>query len=105
MEATYSHLIINLMIVSILIIVVAVIVKKLKLTRYINNPHIKIVTAVSIGHKERLILVQVKDKQLLLGATSSHIETLQVFDGIGTTDVEGIDNSPKVFADYFKRKG
>lgn len=105
MDAAYSHLIINLMIISILIIVLALVMKKFKISKYINNPHIKVLTAISVGHKEKLILIQIKDKQLLLGATPTHIETLQVFDEIDVPAVESINNPPKAFSDYFKRKG
>lgn len=105
METAYSHVVINLMVIFVFILVAAIFVKKLKLNKYINNQHIKVLTAVSIGHKEKLILIQVKDKQLLIGATPSHIETLQVFDEVVTKEAEKIDHPPKVFADYFKRKG
>lgn len=105
MDSAYSHLVINMMVISILIIILALVMKKFKISKYINNPHIKVLTAISVGHKEKLILIQIKDKQLLLGATPTHIETLQVFDEIEVPAVESINNPPKVFSDYFKRKG
>ena len=41
---------------------------------------INVVASRALGTKERLILVEVADKQLLVGMTSSQIQTLHVFD-------------------------
>ncbi len=41
---------------------------------------INVVASRALGTKERLLLVEVADKQLLVGMTSTQIQTLHVFD-------------------------
>lgn len=45
-----------------------------------NNSAIKIVSVMALGARERLALIEVGDKQILLGITPSAIRTLHVFD-------------------------
>ena len=45
-----------------------------------NNDVITIVASRALGAKERLLLVEVADKQLLVGMTASQVQTLHVFD-------------------------
>ncbi len=45
-----------------------------------NNDAIIIVASRALGAKERLLLVEVADKQLLVGMTASQVQTLHVFD-------------------------
>ncbi|MEM1174603.1 MAG: flagellar biosynthetic protein FliO [Pseudomonadota bacterium] len=47
---------------------------------------INVVASRALGTKERLILVEVADKQLLVGMTSSQIQTLHVFDNPVVTE-------------------
>lgn len=42
---------------------------------------IKILTAISLGSRDRIVLIQVGDKQMLLGISPGRINTLHVFDG------------------------
>ncbi len=44
-----------------------------------GSKHIKILNSTIIGSKEKLILIEVNQSFILLGATSNHIETLYVF--------------------------
>lgn len=41
---------------------------------------IQVVASRSIGPKERIVLVEVADKQLVVGMTSTSVQTLHVFD-------------------------
>lgn len=45
-----------------------------------GNDVITIVASRALGAKERLLLVEVADKQLLVGMTASQVQTLHVFD-------------------------
>ena len=45
-----------------------------------QNPSMKIVSSMPLGTRERLLLVDVGGKQLLLGVTATQINTLHVFD-------------------------
>ena len=45
-----------------------------------NNDVINIVASRALGTKERLMLVEVAHKQILVGMTSNEVRTLHVFD-------------------------
>lgn len=45
-----------------------------------NSDAIRIVASRALGAKERLMLVEIADKQLLIGMTPAHVQTLHVFD-------------------------
>jgi flagellar protein FliO/FliZ len=45
-----------------------------------NNDVINIVATRALGPKERLLVVEVADQQLLVGMTSTAVQTLHVFD-------------------------
>ena len=53
-----------------------------------NNKHIKIINAVSLGTKEKIVLMEVNDVVLLIGATPNHIETLHVFNGLPKREMD-----------------
>lgn len=46
----------------------------------VNNRAMKVVSVMAIGTRERVALMEVGDKQILLGVTPSSIRTLHVFD-------------------------
>jgi len=45
-----------------------------------NNDVINIVASRALGTRERLLLVEVADQQLLVGMTATQVQTLHVFD-------------------------
>ncbi len=45
-----------------------------------DNNVIKILATQTLGPKERIVLIEVADKQMVLGMTSSQVQTLHVFD-------------------------
>lgn len=47
---------------------------------YARKKEINILNAISLGGKDRLLLVEVENKKILLGLTSSSIERLHVFE-------------------------
>lgn len=55
-------------------------VKRFSQGGFMQNPSMKIVSAMPLGTRERLMLVDVGGKQLLLGVTATQINTLHVFD-------------------------
>lgn len=55
-------------------------VKRFSQGGFLHNPTLKIVSAMPLGTRERLMLVDVGGKQLLLGVTATQINTLHVFD-------------------------
>ena len=55
-----------------------------------NADAINIVATRALGAKERLMLVEVADKQLLVGMTASQVQTLHVFDTPVVTAAEPV---------------
>ncbi|ACE82994.1 flagellar protein FliO [Cellvibrio japonicus Ueda107] len=45
-----------------------------------GNAHMKMIAAMPLGTRERILLVEVGGKQLLLGVTAQQVNTLHVFD-------------------------
>lgn len=45
-----------------------------------NTDVINVVASRALGTKERLLLVEIADKQLLVGMTASQVQTLHVFE-------------------------
>jgi flagellar protein FliO/FliZ len=70
-----ATMIISLLMVVALIFACAMVLKKFQLTQQ-NVAGLKIITSLSLGTKERIIVVQVADKQLLLGVTAQQITVL-----------------------------
>ena len=80
MGSEYLHVFFNLFLVIALMLLMLFFLKKFKTSQYSGNKHIKIINMVSIGVKEKIILMEVNNTFLLVGATPTHIETLHVFD-------------------------
>ena len=55
-------------------------VKRFAQGGFMHNPSMKVVSTLPMGTRERLMLVDVGGKQLLLGVTATQINTLHVFD-------------------------
>jgi len=45
-----------------------------------SNGTMRLLSALPVSNRERIVLVQVGDKQLLLGVAPGHVNTLHVFD-------------------------
>lgn len=72
-------MIVALFMVLLLIIVCAYILKRFQ-PKGFDNKGLKIVTSMQLGSKERLVVVQVGDKQQLLGVTSGQITLLDTLE-------------------------
>ncbi len=76
-SSTYLlKLILGLVFILILIFGLAWFMKKMQLTQHSQNGVIKIVSAISVGQRDRIALIQVGEEQLLLGITPGRIEKL-----------------------------
>ena len=75
-----GNLILSIVLVIIAIFVFAYILKKLLYSRNNIGGIIKVISAMPIGTKERILLVETNGKLLLLGITTQQISTLHVFD-------------------------
>ncbi len=59
----------------------------------VGNNVIDIVASRSIGPKERLLLIEIANKQLLVGITSSNVQTLHLFEQPVVTRSEASQSS------------
>ncbi|AJQ96315.1 flagellar biosynthetic protein FliO [Gynuella sunshinyii] len=66
-----------------------------------NNRQIKIITAVSLGTKEKLILIEAGGKQMLLGVTQHQINLLKEFDE--PLDTSASEAGTPTFSDRLKQ--
>jgi len=81
-----------LVFILLLIFGLAWMMKKMQLTQHSQNDLIKIVSAISVGQRDRIALIQVGDEQVLLGLTPGRIEKLHTLKTIVNTDLKGVDN-------------
>jgi flagellar protein FliO/FliZ len=70
----------GLAIIVVLIYGLSWFVKRFAQGGFAHNPGMKIISSMPLGTRERLMLVDVGGKQLLLGVTAAQINTLHVFD-------------------------
>lgn len=64
-----------------------------------NNRHIKVLSVMPLGTREKLMLIKAADETLLIGVTAQSISTLHRFDGpLDLTDAM----QPSPFADRMK---
>lgn len=63
-----------------LIFAISWFVKRFSQGAFSANAHIKILSAMPLGTRERIVLIEVGGQQLLLGITSTNINTLHMFE-------------------------
>ena len=72
-------MIVSLLLVLVLIVLCAFVLKRIQ-PKGFDNKNLKVVTSMQLGAKERLVVVQVGDKQQLLGVTPQQISLLDTLD-------------------------
>ena len=70
--------------------------------RGIAGQAINVVAAQSLGPKERIVLVEVGGKQIVVGMTSAQLQTLHVFDEPVVTSGPEAGVAPGAFADRLR---
>jgi len=71
-----SSMILSLLMVLVLIIISALVLKRFNLTQQHSN-QLKVVASLSLGAKERVVVVQIGEQQLVLGVCSQQISLLK----------------------------
>jgi len=66
----------GLILVVVIIFTLAWLVKRLNLTQHSQNGLLRIVAGLPVGTKDRIVLLQVGDEQILLGLSPGRIEKL-----------------------------
>ena len=72
----------GLVIVVVLIVALAAVLKRVKSVQTRNGKHIQILDALSLGTRDRIVLVEVDDTRVLVGVSPGQIHALHAF-GIG----------------------
>ncbi|MET0355318.1 MAG: flagellar biosynthetic protein FliO [Cellvibrio sp.] len=75
-----ANLIGGLAIIVVLIYGLSWFVKRFAQGGFMQNPNMKVISSMPLGTRERLMLVEVGGKQILLGVTAAQVNTLHVFD-------------------------
>ncbi|GAB1258078.1 flagellar biosynthetic protein FliO [Aurantivibrio plasticivorans] len=70
----------GLLAVLALIFALAWLARRISGGTFLQNQHMQIVSSLSLGAREKLLLVELGEKQLLLGITAQNINTLHVID-------------------------
>lgn len=102
----FLRMIISLVIVLAVIFLLAFVVKKLRITPH-SQKHLKSIAHLSIGPKERVVVVEVNGEQLLLGVTSQNVNLLHKLEKpIEKTDTSSgmsNDNMPLTIQSLLKK--
>lgn len=77
-----TTMILSLLIVLMVVVASAYLLKKFQMTTQKSNQNLKVVSSLHVGTKERVIVVQVAEKQLVLGVTANQITLLDTLDNV-----------------------
>ena len=75
-----SSLVVSLVFILCLILICAWLVKRVSGITHAGSQHLKVLGALSVGSKERALLITAGDTQLLLGVAAGSVSLLHVFD-------------------------
>ena len=78
--AYLAQLVIGLILVILLIMALAYIMRRVNGGGHRLGSHFRVVSGISLGSRERMILVQVGETQLLVGVAPGRVQTLLVLD-------------------------
>lgn len=82
-----------------LVFFLAWLVKKTQLVQSSNSGLIKIVSAISVGQRERIALIQVGDEQILVGLTPGRIDKIHKLE-----KAISAESAPSAASSSFQRK-
>lgn len=71
-----GSMILSLLMVLTLIIICALVLKRFNFAQQ-NTSQLKVITSLSLGTKERVVVIQVGEQQLLLGVTAQQVTLLE----------------------------
>lgn len=87
-----------LLLVLVVFWVCAKLLSGLQQTRAGGAGELKLVASLSLGHRERVVVISTGTEQLMLGVTPSRIERLHVLEAPLSTGVSGVASDPGDFA-------
>jgi len=98
--AQFGQMILVLLLVLALFIISAYATRRLTQRNW-GKGGIKLITGLNLSQKERIVLIEVADKQMLLGVTAQSIQALHVFDEKAITKQE--KKSPAKFSNLLQQ--
>lgn len=103
--ATLGKLAIALLLVLLVFWVFAKVMRQLQGPRGNIHAGLRVVGALSLGQRERVVVVQAGDQQLVLGVTASHINTLHVLSKpLDTSDSQDLGDFRQKLSAALKRQ-
>lgn len=105
------QVLIALGIVTAAILALAWMAKRLGNTHLLQQRDLKVLSTMSLGTREKIVLIEVEKQKILLGVTPTNISSLHVFDSSQSGEVEisskdaNVETSPEKwdFTRYFKK--
>lgn len=86
--SSIANMVMGLGLVLVLIFLMAWVVKRMGGMQLSGSQKIKLLSGLSLGAREKVILIQVENKRLVLGVAQGQVSTLHVLDG----EFESSDN-------------
>lgn len=94
-------MVVGLIVVLIIIFIIAWLAKNYMGFSPTSNPALKPIAAVAVGQKERVVLLKVSDRQVLIGVAPGNVSMLCMLDKESEVDVSS-DTSKNLFAEKLK---
>ncbi|OUR64994.1 flagellar biosynthetic protein FliO [Methylophaga sp. 42_25_T18] len=91
----------GLTLVLAIIILLAWLIKRTNRFQATANGEMKIIAGLPLGPRERAILLQVGEQQILVGVTAQHVQTLHILET--PINTEQTKRTPIDFADKFQQ--
>ena len=93
----------GLIAIVLLIFGLAWLMKKMQLTQFSQNGLIQIISAISVGQRDRIALIQVGDEQVLVGLTPGSIKKLHTLKNRVDVPASQTMAAGSAFGDKFKQ--
>lgn len=97
-QSETSEVLMGLLAILGLIILLAWFAKRLNLNGMSMGQAIKVQSMMSLGAKEKLVIVEVEGEKLLLGVTPHNITVLKTLDATDQTDHESVADNNSIFS-------
>jgi flagellar protein FliO/FliZ len=91
----------GLLLVLAIIVILAWLIKRTNRFQATANGEMKIIAGLALGPRERVVLLQVGEQQILIGVTAQHVQTLHILETPIKTNQTTL--KPIDFADKFQQ--
>lgn len=102
-SAYAGKLMLGLGLIIALIFALAWVMKKMHLTQFSNNQLIRIVSAIPVGQRDRIALIQIGDEQIVVGLSPGHMRKLHTMKTRVEVDDADTSHTNGSFADKFSK--